>query len=117
MLLVLTFSLLFVHQTRPALSLIEKSVKELIVERRTRYFDIFTVKMKTNSRCNGVICSSLGAIQVGTGLSYCKCECRKEPYTFLSSKQRCANSAQVQQFGGELSIHQLNASFYKLILN
>ena len=45
---VLSFSSLFVPQTRPALPSIEESVKELIVERRLVYFDLFTVKMKTN---------------------------------------------------------------------
>ena len=93
-------SLLFVHQTRPALSIIEESVKELIVERRVGYFDSFTVKMKTNRTCDLATCTSLGAQRVH---SFCDCQCtRYEPYTFLSSIQRCANTTQVEDFGGEL---------------
>ena len=94
-------SLLFVHQTRPALSIIEESVKELIVERRSGNFDSFTVKMKTDRTCKN-ICSSLGAHQIG---SCCECQCGAyEPFTFLSSIQRCANTTQVIDFGGEHSI-------------
>ena len=47
-------SLLFVHQTRPALSIIEESVKELIVERPAGTYDSFTVNMKPNRTCGGV---------------------------------------------------------------
>ena len=97
--LALSFGLLFVHQTIPALSIIEESVKVLIVERRWNNFDTFTVKMKTDRTCEN-ICSSLGAHQSG-----CTCECRNyKPYTFLSSIQRCANTTQVHDFGGKLSI-------------
>ena len=97
-------SLLFVHQTTPALSIIEESVKELIVERRTGYFDLFSVKMKTDRTCDLATCTSLGAQRVH---SFCHCQCGSyQPYTFLSSIQRCANTTQVQDFGGELGIHQ-----------
>ena len=68
---VLSFSSLFVHQTRPALSIIEESVKELIVERRLVYFDLFTVKMKTNRTRNAATCSSLGAHHLSLGGSSC----------------------------------------------
>ena len=106
-------SLLFVHQTRPALSIIEESVKELIVERPVT-FDLFTVNMKPNRTCGEVgsfvhtFCTALGAHL----LSYtfdrrsCKCQCRNyQPYTFLSSIQRCANTNQVRDFAGELIKH------------
>ena len=66
---VLSFSSLFVHQTRPALSIIEESVKELIV--RLVYFDLFTVKMKTNRTRNAATCSSLGAHHLSLGGSSC----------------------------------------------
>ena len=101
--LALSFGLLFVHQTIPALSIIEESAKELIVERTSGYYDSFTLKMKTDRRtCN--FCSSLGAYHVTSQVG-CKCECRTDkPYTFLSSIQRCANTTQVHDFGGKLSI-------------
>ena len=100
-------SLLFVHQTTPALSIIEESVKELIVERRTGYFDLFSVKMKTDRTCDLATCTSLGAQRVH---SFCDCQCGSyQPYTFLSSIQRCANATQVQDFGGELGIHHILA--------
>ena len=106
--LALSFGLLFVHQTIPALSIIEESVKELIVERRWNNFDKFTVKMKTDRTCKN-ICSSLGAHQIG---SSCECQCGKyEPFTFLSSIQRCANTTQVLDFGGEHSILHHTALF------
>ena len=96
-------SLLFVHQTRPALSIIEESVKELIVERTVGYYDSFTVKMKTDRTCNHVTCTSLGALLVFLGGSSCECHCGNyRPFTFLSSIQRCANTTQVEDFGGEL---------------
>ena len=102
-------SLLFVHQTRPALSIIEESVEELIVERRTNYYDVFTVNMKTRRTCNAATCSSLGAHFVVLSGSSCSCQCQSyQPYTFLSSLQRCANAAQVIDFGGELSIYHIN---------
>ena len=102
-------SLLFVHQTTPALSIIEESVKELIVERRVVNFDSFTVKMKTDRTCNVVTCSSLGALLVHLSGSSCECQCRYyQPYTFLSSIQRCANTTQVHDFGGELSIRHIS---------
>ena len=52
-------------------SFIEESVKELIVERRLVYFDLFTVKMKTNGTRNEATCSSLRAhhLSLGTGSS------------------------------------------------
>ena len=112
---VLIFSSLFVHQTRSASSIIEESVKELIVERKSGFFDSFTVKMKTNRTCNVVTCFSLGALYVPgppwhvyfSGSS-CECECRNyHPFTFLPSIQRCANTTQVHDFGGELSIHHI----------
>ena len=107
-------SLLFVHQTRPALSIIEESVKELIVERRSGYFDSFTVKMKTDRTCNSATCTSLGAQRVH---SFCECQCGSdEPYTFLSSIQRCANTTQVHDFGGELSIHHISINQIALSL-
>ena len=68
---VLSFSSLFVHQTRPVLPSIEESVKELIVERRLVYFDLFTVKMKTNRTRNAATCSSLGAHHLSLGGSSC----------------------------------------------
>ena len=109
-------SLLFVHQTRPALSIIEKSVKELIVERRWNDFDKFTVKMKANRTCNAATCSSLGAYQIPSGVSSCSCLCRNyQPYTFLSSIQRCANKTQVREFGGELG--KLHINIYQIALS
>ena len=102
-------SLFFVHQTTPALSIIEKSVKELIVKRRSNYVDSFTVKMKTGRTCNSATCTSLGAQYLFFGSSSCSCRCDSyQPYTFLSSIQRCANTNQVQDFGGELSIHHIH---------
>ena len=102
-------SLLYVHQTTPALSIIEKSVKELIVERTVGSFDSFTVKMKTDRTCNIITCTSLGAHQLSLLGSSCSCQCRNyQPYTFLSSIQRCANTTQVHVFGGELGIHHVS---------
>ena len=102
-------SLFFVHQTTPALSIIEESVKELIVERRAFLFDIFTVYMKTGRTCNLATCTSLGAQYLVLGNSSCSCRCTSyQPYTFLSSIQRCANTTQVHDFGGELSIHHIS---------
>ena len=104
-------SLLFVHQTRPALSIIEGSVKELIVERPQGTFDLFTVNMKPNRTCGVVgsnldtFCTTLGAYLSSATFdrSSCTCQCRNyQPYTFLSSIQRCANTTQVRDFGGEL---------------
>ena len=99
-------SLLFVHQTRPALSIIEESVKELIVERRSGHLDLFTVKMKTDRTCNAATCTTRGAVYVPSGGplggTSCSCQCHRQPYTFLSSIQRCANTTQVLNFGGEL---------------
>ena len=109
-------SLLFVHQTTPALSIIEESVKELIVERRASSSDKFTVYMKTGRTCNSATCSSLGAQRLSFLGSSCSCRCESyRPFTFLSSIQRCANTTQVQDFGGELgiyhvSIHQIELS-------
>ena len=100
-------SLLFVHQTTLALSIIEESVRELIVERTQFFFDKFTVKMKTDRTCDLATCTSLGAHYFH---SFCECQCGSdEPYTFLSSIQRCANTTQVQDFGGELGIHHILA--------
>ena len=108
-------SLLFVHQTRPALS-IKESVKELIVE-RPGTFDLFTVYMKPNRTCGvagtdrDTFCNTLGAIllRYTSDRSSCKCQCFGiRPFTFLSSIQRCANTNQVLEFlkfGGELSKH------------
>ena len=103
-------SLLFVHQTRPALS-IKESVKELIVERPGTYHS-FTVNMKPNRTCGVVgsdrdtFCNTLGAIQLEYTLdrSSCKCQCFiYQPFTFLSSIQRCADDVTlVEDFGGEL---------------
>ena len=107
-------SLLFVHQTRPALSINEESVKELIVERSPGTYDLFTVNMKPNRTCGEVgsfldtFCTTLGAhlLSYTFDRSSCKCECRNyQPFTFLSSKQRCANTNQVRDFGGEFSKH------------
>ena len=96
-------SLFFVHQTTPALSIIEESVKELIVERRVGFFDSFTVKMKTDRTCDSATCTSLGALFVFLSSSSCSCLCGNyQPFTFLSSIQRCANTTQVHDFGGEL---------------
>ena len=100
-------SLLFVHQTTPALSIIEESVRELIVERTQFFFDKFTVKMKTDRTCDLATCTSLGAHYFR---SFCDCQCQYyQPFTFLSSIQRCANTTQVQDFGGELGIHHILA--------
>ncbi|CAH3138433.1 unnamed protein product [Porites lobata] len=94
-------SLFFVHQTTPALSIIEESVKELIVERRVGFFDSFTVKMKTDRTCDSATCTSLGALFVFLSSSSCSCQCGNyQPFTFLSSIQRCANTTQVHDFGG-----------------
>ena len=107
-------SLFFVHQTTPALSIIEESVKELIVERRSGNFDLFTVKMKTDRTCDLATCPTLGAQRVH---SFCECQCtRYEPYTFLSSIQRCANTTQVHDFGGELGIHHISINQIALSL-
>ena len=104
-------SLLFVHQTRPALSIIEESVKELIVERSPRTYDSFLVNMKPNRTCGEVgsfvdtFCAALGAFLSRSTFdrSSFECQCRKyQPFTFLSSIQRCANTNQVEDFGGEL---------------
>ena len=112
-------SLLFVHQTRPALSIIEDSVEELIVERRTNYYDVFTVNMKTRRTCDAETCSSLGAYHtyLDPGGSSCSCRCEGyQPYTFLSSIQRCANTTQIEDFGGELGIHHININQIALSL-
>ena len=102
-------SLFFVHRTTPALSIIEESVKELIVERRAFLSDKFTVYMKTGRTCNSATCTSLGAQRLSLGGSSCSCRCDSyQPFTFLSSIQRCANITQVQDFGGELSIHHIS---------
>ena len=103
-------SLLFVHQARPALSVIEESVKELIVERSPGTFDLFTVYMKPNRTCGEVgsfvdtFCTTLGAylLRATFDRSSCTCQCFiYQPFTFLSSIQRCANTTQVRDFGGE----------------
>ena len=105
-------SLFFVHQTRPALS-IKESVKELIVERPVTY-DSFTVNMKPNRTCGVVgsaldtFCTPLGAylLRATFDRSSCTCQCFiYQPFTFLSSKQRCANIDEVRDFGGEFSKH------------
>ena len=103
-------SLLFVHQTRPASSsIIEKSVKELIVERRSSYFDLFTIKMKTGRTCDTETCRSLGGeLYFQRGQRSCECQCFYEPYTFLSAIQRCADTTEVHDFGGELGIHHIS---------
>ena len=102
-------SLFFVHQTTPALSIIEESVKELIVERRAFFSDKFTVYMKTGLTCNLATCTSLGAQRLFSGGSSCSCRCASyQPFTFLSSIQRCANTTQVHDFGGELGIHHIS---------
>ena len=105
-------SLLFVHQTRPALSIIEESVQELIVERPAGTYDSFTVNMKPNRTC-GVVGSdrdtfrnTLGAnlLEYTLDRSSCKCQCFiYQPFTFLSSIQRCSDDVTlVEDFGGEL---------------
>ena len=95
-----SLSLLFVHQTRPALSIIEESVQELIVERPAGTYDSFTVNMKPNRTCGvfgsdrDTFCTTLGAILLEYKLdrSSCKCQCfNYQPFTFLSSIQRCAD--------------------------
>ena len=105
-------SLLFVHQTRPALSIIEESVKELIVE-RPGTFDLFTVNMKPNRTCGVVgsdrdtFCNTLGTnlLEYTLDRSSCKCQCFiYQPFTFLSSTQRCSDDVTlVEDFGGELT--------------
>ena len=78
-------------------------MKELIVERRVGFFDSFTVKMKTDRTCDSATCTSLGALFVFLSSSSCSCQCGNyQPFTFLSSIQRCANTTQVHDFGGEL---------------
>ena len=110
-------NLLFVHQTRPALSIIEESVKELFVERRAFMSDKFTVYMKTGRTCNTTTCTSLGAQFLFLGGSSCSCRCMNyQPFTFLSSIQRCADTNQVQDFGGELSIHHISINQIALSL-
>ena len=110
-------SLFFVHQTTPALSIIEESVKELIVERTSGYYDSFTVKMKTGRTCDSATCSSLGGMHVVLIGSSCECQCRNyQPFTFLSSIQRCANTTQVHDFGGELSIDHISINQIALSL-
>ena len=108
-------SLLFVQQTRPALSIIEESVKELIVERPAGTYNSFTVNMKPNRTCGVVgsdrdtICNTLGAILIEHTLdrNSCKCQCFiYQPFTFLSSIQRCPDDVTlVEDFGGELMWH------------
>ena len=107
-----SLSLLFVHQTRPALSIIEESVKELIVERPAGTYDSFLVNMKPNRTCGvfgsdrDTFCTTLGAILLEYTLDHssCKCQCfNYQPFTFLSSIQRCADDVTlVEDFGGEL---------------
>ena len=109
-------SLFFVHQTRPALS-IKESVKELIVERSLGTFDLFTVYMKPNRTCGDdaadriAFCRTLGAypdfVSSTSDRDSCKCQCQfDQPFTFLSSIQRCAGDVtDVEDFGGELSKH------------
>ena len=46
-------------------------IGEVIVERRLVYFDLFTVKMKTNRTRNAATCSSLGAHHLSLGGSSC----------------------------------------------
>ena len=113
-------SLLFLHQTRPELS-IKESVKELIVERPGTY-DSFTVYMKPNRTCGVVgtdrdtFCIPLKAILLEYTLdrSSCKCQCfTYSPFTFLSSIQRCADDVtEVEDFGGELSKHHTVEPWY-----
>ena len=111
-------NLLFVHQTRPALSIIEESVKELIVERRSGHFDLFTIKMKTDRTCDSTTCTSLGAHHLFLLGSSCSCQCLNyQPFTFLSSIQRCANTTQVDDFGGELSIYIHHISINQIALS
>ena len=110
-------SLLFVHQTTPALSIIEESVKELIVERRASLSDKFTVYMKTGRTCNLATCTALGAQYLVLDSSSCSCRCQGyQPFTFLSSIQRCANTNQVQDFGGELGIDHVSINQIELSL-
>ena len=110
-------SLLFVHQTTPASSIIEESVKELIVERRAFLFDKFIVYMKTGRTCNLATCTSMGAQILHLSSSSCSCQCLNyQPFTFLSSIQRCANTTQVHDFGGELSIHYISINQIALSL-
>ena len=120
-------SLLFVHQTRPALSIIEESVKELIVERPAGNYDSFTVNMKPNRTCGVVgtdrdtFCNMLGAylLEYTSNRSSCKCQCRIPPFTFLSSIQRCANINQGRKFlkfEGELSKHHTVEPRYNEVL-
>ena len=108
--LIVSFSLLFVHQTRPALSIIEESVKELIVERKSNFYDLFTIKMKTGRTCDTKTCNSLGGeLFVQRGQRSCQCHCFYKPYTFLSSIQRCANTTQVHDLlgGKHVSYHYI----------
>ena len=105
-------SLLFVHQTRPALSIIEESLKELIVERPAGTYDSFTVNMKPNRTCGVVgsdrdtFCNTLGAnlLELTLDRSSCKCQCFiYQPFTFLSSIQRCSDDVTlVEDLGDEL---------------
>ena len=115
-------SLLFGHQTRPALS-IKESVKELIVERPGIY-DSFTVYMKPNRTCGELatdriaFCRTLAAYPDPSSSTSdrdsCKCQCREyQPFTFLSSEQSCAtNTKQVGDFGGEFSKHHTVEPWY-----
>ena len=104
-------SSLFVHQTRPALSIIEESVKELIVERPAGTYDSFTVNMKPNRTCGVVgsdrdtFCNTrANLLEYTLDRSSCKCQCFiYQPFTFLSSIQRCSDDVTlVEDFGGEL---------------
>ena len=116
-------SLFFVHQTRPALS-IKESVKELIVERPAETYDSFTVYMKPNRTCGDVaadriaFCATLKAyphpLSSTSDRNSCKCQCRTyQPFTFLSSEQRCAtNTKEVRDFGGEFSKHHTVEPWY-----
>lgn len=104
---------LLVYQIIPALSeIVESELNSLVVERRMRKRDIFTVNMKSDHTCAedvqelADLCTSLGGFRESFRTSYprtCSCICWYAPFTFLPSIQRCANKTLAANFGGEWS--------------
>ena len=102
---------LLVYQIIPALSeIVESELNSLVVERRMRERDIFTVNMKSDHTCAEDVqeltdfCTPLGGYLESFRTSYprtCSCICWYAPYTFLPSIQRCANETLAANFGGE----------------
>lgn len=99
---------ILVHQTSHTLSQIDESqVESLTISRTLNYYDVFTVKMKTNSHCGGggeaVWCGSFSATYHSAGLRTCSCICDTPRNTFFPSNQTCGNSNMAAKFGGKLT--------------